>query len=152
MLRGRRRIQHMTMWEREKMTSPRPASPLYWRLSPTVYHLLGSKCSDCGHITYPQTKVCHKCSSFNQKDYQLPKTGKVHTFCINWTPPPGLEPPTVNVIVDLDGGGRYVGLITEVSNPEEVKIGTKVEMVFRKIVNDSGLDVYGYKFRLVEEA
>jgi uncharacterized OB-fold protein len=33
-----------------------------------------------------------------------------------------------------------------------LKIGTKVQMVFRKIVNDSGLDFYGYKFRLVEEA
>ncbi len=142
----------MTMWERDRMNSPRPASPLYWRLNPTVYHLLGSKCSDCGHITYPQTKVCHKCSSFNQKDFQLAKTGTVHTFCINWTPPPGLEAPCVNCIIDLDGGGRYVGLLTEVANPEEVKIGSKVEMVFRKVINDSGLDFYGYKFRLAEEA
>ena len=139
------------MWEREKINQPAPASPLFWRLNAQVYRLIGSKCSDCGHITIPKTKICHMCGSFNQKDYQLPKTGKVHTFCINYTPPPGLEAPIVNVIVDLDGGGRYLGLITEVANPEQVKIGTKVEMVFRKVMTDMGLDIYGYKFRLAEE-
>jgi uncharacterized OB-fold protein len=94
--------------------------------------------------------MCPACGSAKVKEHQLPKTGTVHTFCINWTPPPGLEPPIVNVIVDLDGGGRYQGLITEVANPEEVKIGTRVEMVLRKVMTDRGLDIYGYKFRLVE--
>ncbi len=142
----------MTMWERERIQQPAPASPLFWRLSAGVHKLIGSKCSDCGHVTYPRTKICHTCGSFNQKDYQMPKTGKVHTFCINLTPPPGLEAPIVNVVVDLDGGGRYVGVITEVANPEQVKIGTKVEMVLRKCMSDRGLDIYGYKLRLVEES
>jgi len=53
--------------------------------------------------------------------------------------------------VDLEGGGKYQGIITEVTKPEEVKIGDKVEMVLRKIVTDRGLNIYGYKFRLVEE-
>ena len=74
----------------------------------------------------------------------------MHTFCINWTPPPNLEAPIVNVIVDLDSGGRYQGLLTEVSEPEEVDVGSRVEMVLRKIMTDRGLNIYGYKFRLVE--
>ena len=138
-------------WEREKSQQPAPASPMYWRLNADVYNLLGIKCSDCGHITYPRTQMCPACGSSKVKEYQIPKTGTVHTFCINWTPPPGLEPPIVNVIVDLDGGGRYQGLLTEVANPEEVTIGTKVEMVLRKCMIDRGLDIYGYKFRLVED-
>ena len=133
------------------MTQPAPASPMFWRLNADVYRLAGAKCPDCGHITYPRTKICPSCGSFNVEEYQLPKTGTVHTFCINWTPPPSLEPPIVNVIVDLDGGGKYQGLLTEVANPEEVKIGTRVEMVLRKVMRDRGLDIYGYKFRLVEE-
>jgi uncharacterized OB-fold protein len=55
------------------------------------------------------------------------------------------------VIVDLEGGGRYQGLMTEFGVPEDVKIGAKVEMVLRKLTTDRGLNVYGYKFRLVEE-
>ncbi|MCX5998384.1 MAG: zinc ribbon domain-containing protein [Chloroflexi bacterium] len=92
---------------------PAPASPMFWRFKPEVFRLIGMKCPDCGHITYPRSKICPECGSFKVKEYQLPKTGKVHTFCINWTPPPGLEAPIVNIIVDLDGGGKYMGLITE---------------------------------------
>jgi uncharacterized OB-fold protein len=65
--------------------------------------------------------------------------------------PPEVEPPVPLVIVDLEGGGKYQGLITEVAKPEEVKVGDKVEMVLRKLYTDRGLNVYGYKFRLVEE-
>jgi len=56
----------------------------------------------------------------------------------------------VNVIVDLDGGGRYQGLLTETSKHEEIDVGSRVEMVLRKIMTDRGLNIYGYKFRLAE--
>jgi len=133
------------------MVQPAPASPLFWRLNPEVYRLIGMKCSDCGHITYPSRKICPQCGSTSVEKYKLSRKGTVHTYCINWTPPPNLEPPIANVIVDLEGGGKYQGVLTEVSNPEEVKIGAKVEMVLRKAITDRGLNVYGYKFRLVEE-
>jgi len=133
------------------MVQPAPASPMFWRFNPEVYRLIGMKCKDCGHITYPRSKICPACGSFSVEEHKLPRRGTVHTFCINWTPPPNLEPPIVNVIVDLEGGGRYQGLITEVANPEEVKIGTKVEMVLRKVMTDRGLKIYGYKLRLLEE-
>jgi uncharacterized OB-fold protein len=55
------------------------------------------------------------------------------------------------VVVDLEGGGRYQGIIADVAQPEQVKIGDKVEMVLRRVSTDRGLNVYGYKFRLVEE-
>jgi len=41
--------------------------------------------------------------------------------------------------------------MTECGSPDEIKIGTKVKMVFRKILTDRGLNVYGYKFRLAGE-
>ena len=66
--------------------------------------------------------------------------------------PPGLEPPVPIIIVDLEGGGRYQGVITEVTKPEEVKIGGKVEMVLRKVFTDRGINIYGYKFRVAEES
>ena len=39
----------------------------------------------------------------------------------------------------------------QVTQAEEVKIGGKVEMVLRKVWTDRGINIYGYKFRLVEE-
>jgi uncharacterized OB-fold protein len=122
---------------------------MFWRFNADVYRLVAMKCVDCKHITYPRGKICPQCGSWNVKDYKLPKTGTVHTYTINWTPPPNLEPPIVNVIVDLDGGGRYQGLITECADSEKIKIGTRLEMVLRKTMTDRGLRIYGYKFRLV---
>ncbi len=133
------------------MTQPAPASPLFWRFNPEVYRLIGIKCKDCGHISYPRTRICHECGSLNLEEYKFSKKGTVHTYCVNWAPPPTFEPPITPVIVDLEGGGRYQGLMTETSTPEDIKVGSKVEMVLRKMTTDRGLNVYGYKFRLVEE-
>lgn len=133
------------------MVQPAPASPLFWRFNPEVYRLIGIKCRDCGHISYPRTKICHECGSLGLEEYKLSKKGTVHTYCVNWAPPPTFEPPITPVIVDLEGGGKYQGLMTETATPEDVKVGSKVEMVLRKMTTDRGLNVYGYKFRLVEE-
>ncbi len=133
------------------MTQPAPASPLFWRFNPEVYRLIGIKCSDCGHISYPRTKICHECGSLNIEEHTMAKKGTVHTFCVNWAPPPQFEPPITPVVVDMDGGGRRLGLMTETATPEDVKVGSKVEMVLRKMITDRGLNVYGYKFRLAEE-
>ena len=133
------------------MTQPAPASPMFWRFNPEVFRLVGIKCKDCGHISYPRTSICHECGSQKLEEYKLPKAGAVHTYCVNWAPPPQFEPPITPVIVDLEGGGRYQGLMTETATPEDVKVGSKVQMVLRKMMTDRGLNVYGYKFRLVED-
>jgi uncharacterized OB-fold protein len=133
------------------MTQPAPASPMFWRFNPEVFRLVGIKCKDCGHISYPRTSICHECGSQKLEEYKLPKAGAVHTYCVNWAPPPQFEPPITPVIVDLEGGGRYQGLMTETATPEDVKVGSKVQMVLRKMTTDRGLNIYGYKFRLVED-
>jgi uncharacterized OB-fold protein len=133
------------------MTQPAPASPLFWRFNPEVYRLIGIQCGDCGHISYPRTRICHECGSLNIEEYKSSKKGTVHTYCVNWAPPPQFEPPITPVIVDMDGGGRRGGIMTETVTPEDVKVGSRVEMVLRKMTTDRGLNVYGYKFRLAEE-
>ncbi len=133
------------------MTMPAPPSPVHWRLNPEVYRLIGMRCKDCGHITYPRRKVCPKCGSFNTENHKLSKKGTVHTYCINYVLPPEIEPPAPIAIVDLEGGGKFQGLFTEVAKPEDVKIGAKVELVLRKILTSRGIAMYGYKVRLVEE-
>ncbi len=133
------------------MVSPAPASPFFWRLYPEVYKLIGVKCKECGHITYPKYEICPACGGFKLEEIKLSKKGTINTYCISYTPPPGYEAPIVPVVVDLEGGGKYQGLITEVSKPEDIKIGAKVEMILRKIDSQRGLNIYGHVFRLVEE-
>lgn len=133
------------------MSQPSPASPLYWRYNDDVFRLIGVKCKDCGFISHPRTKICHDCGSTNVEEYELSKRGTVETYCVNWAPPAPFEPPILPVIVELEGGGKYGGQMTECNSPDDIKIGTKVDLVFRKVMTDRGLNVYGFKLRLAEE-
>jgi uncharacterized OB-fold protein len=52
------------------------------------------------------------------------------------------------VSVDLEGGGRLYTQMTD-TDPKTVKIGMKVEMVFRKLHEGGGFYNYFWKFRPV---
>ena len=59
-----------------------------------------------------------------------------------------LDPPSSVVLVDFEGGGRAFFDLTD-RDPEAVKIGTEVEMAFRKVHFDRGLTTYFWKARPV---
>lgn len=48
-------------------------------------------------------------------------------------------------VVDLEGGGRLSGILTECS-PEHVKIGIPVKLELRSVYTIKGLNVYSHKF------
>jgi uncharacterized OB-fold protein len=56
------------------------------------------------------------------------------------------SPPMIDVVVDFDGGGRYTLELTDAS-PNEVEIGTRVEMTFRKLYTAGDVHNYFWKAR-----
>ncbi len=58
------------------------------------------------------------------------------------------SPPIVFAIVDFDGGGRYPLELTDV-NADEIKVGDRVEMTFRKLSTADGIHNYFWKARPV---
>jgi hydroxymethylglutaryl-CoA synthase len=74
-------------------------------------------------------------------------TGTIVTFTIDklaYSP----SPPVVFAVVDFDGGGRLPVELTDV-DPDEVAIGARVEMTFRKLFTADGIHNYFWKARLV---
>jgi uncharacterized OB-fold protein len=59
-----------------------------------------------------------------------------------------LSPPVVGVIVDFDGGGRYRCEMTDV-RADELSIGDRVAMTFRRIWTAQGVHNYFWKARPV---
>ena len=59
-----------------------------------------------------------------------------------------LSPPVVFAIVDFDGGGRLPIELTDV-DAEEVAIGGRVEMTFRRLSTADGIHNYFWKARPV---
>ena len=58
------------------------------------------------------------------------------------------SPPVVFAVVDFDGGGRLPVELTDCS-PDEVEVGSKVEMTFRRLGMAEGIANYFWKGRLV---
>jgi hydroxymethylglutaryl-CoA synthase len=71
--------------------------------------------------------------------------GTVATFTVDrlaYSP----SPPIVFAVVDFDGGGRLPLELTDVA-PDEVSIGTRVEMTFRRLSEADGIINYFWKAR-----
>jgi uncharacterized OB-fold protein len=83
----------------------------------------------------------------------LSRTGVVYSYTTLTEPPEGFEEqaPYTLALVQLDDGPMVTAQLTDLDGP--ARIGDRVEMVTRKLTSggDSGMIVYGYKFRQILE-
>lgn len=125
--------------------------PRFWREIPSRYNLIGTRCDNCGKVFFPPRYLCPNCRRAGRPEpCQLKGRGKILSYAVIHVPPKGLEDQTPYVLatVELEEGPRLTTQITD-CNPDEVKIGDEVEVVFRRINEDGdgGAIFYGYKFR-----
>ena len=129
--------------------------PLTWRRIPERYRMKGNKCTNCSTNYFPPRIVCPKCRRKGKMETLYFKgAGKIYSFTEINSPATGFEEqvPYVFAIITLDEGSNVTGQIVD-ARGTEVKIGDRVESVFRKIQSDDpeGLIHYGFKFRLVKQ-
>ncbi|MBI5051363.1 Zn-ribbon domain-containing OB-fold protein, partial [Candidatus Micrarchaeota archaeon] len=115
---------------------------------------LGTKCVNCTTNYFPTRIVCPKCRRKGKTEkVQFKGKGKIYSFTEISAAAAGFEDqvPYVLALVELEEGPKLTTQIVDVMG-KEVKIGDKVEMVFRAIQRDDpeGLIHYGFKFRLVK--
>lgn len=106
--------------------------------------LVGARCTSCGQIHLPRTRVCYKCHA---KDQWEParlsdKQGKVLSYTFDFFFPTA-QPPTIMIMTEVEGARVQVQLAN--AKPDEVKLDMPVEYVFRKIHNAGGKANYFWK-------
>ena len=126
--------------------------PLTWRNIPERYRLLGTRCKTCGTAYFPKRSVCPKCRRRGKlTEIQFSGKVKVYSFTEVTAPPEGFEDqvPYILALIELDEGARLTGQIVD-AHKDDVKIGSRVERVFRIIQRNDpeGLVHYGSKFKL----
>jgi len=132
------------------------SSPYVWRELKDEYRLIAQKCTSCGTIVYPMKHhICPGCGQIqrDRKELQLNPRGKVVTYTVQYIPGPGAKefiPPMIFAVVDLEGGGRLSGILTDCP-PEGVRIGMPVRLELRSVHTVNGLGVYSHKFVPVGE-
>ncbi len=135
--------------EREPPRRPEPdrsAGPPSARAEAWKFGFVGSQCEACGFVHVPPIRVCKSCREVDRMA-RIPlanSKGKVATYTVDrlaFSPSPSL----IVVVVDFEGGGRYTVEMTDTS-PEDVEIGTEVEMTFRRLYTSAdGVHNYFWK-------
>ncbi len=123
----------------------------YWREIPQRYRYEAAKCEKCGKISFPPRLVCNGCGGRKFAKATLAQEGKIETFTVIRVPPAGFgdQAPYAVGVIALDDGVRITAQIVD-CKPEELAIGKRVRLEFRRIQTDgeSGIIGYGYKFVL----
>jgi len=125
----------------------RPAGPPMLRAAQWKFGLIGSRCTACGTPQLPPQRVCVHCRAFDKMEpYAFAdRTARIATYAIDRLAY-SLNPPTVNVVLDFDGGGRFLCEMTD-CEPDKVAIGDEVEMSFRRLYSADGVHNYFWKAR-----
>ena len=127
---------------------PSAASPsvsALWREGDKNVRLYGGRCRACGYVQYPAQRVCVECRA---RDDHEPvrlsdKAGELFTYSMDYIAG-AVDTPLVVAVVDFDGGGRVLCMMTD-RELEEVRVGMPVEMSFRKLRVVNGIHNYYWK-------
>jgi hydroxymethylglutaryl-CoA synthase len=109
----------------------------------------GQRCRRCGATQFPMQRVCETC--FAKDDFERARLsdriGRVVTYTFDYFFPTP-DPPTVVTVTEIDGARIHLQLVD--ARPEDVRIGTRVEPVFRCIHRAGGRPNYYWKARSCE--
>ena len=97
-------------------------------------YLAGSRCPSCDTTFLGERTNCAKCGSREGLEAKtLSNSGELYVFSIVCRSFPGIDVPYVSAIVDLDGGGTIKGNLINIDpEPEKIKMGMPVEVVYQK--------------------
>ena len=116
----------------------RPSASASGRSIDWKFGFVGSEAAD-GTVHLPPSPQDHDARPMADA------TGTIVAFTVDklaYSP----SPPVVFAVVDFDGGGRVPVELTDV-DPDEVAIGGRVEMTFRKLFTADGIHNYFWKAR-----
>lgn len=122
-----------------------PAAPPSFRNDGWKFAFVGSRDRSTGTVHLPPQRVSVKGGAVDEMELvpmaDVPAT--VATYTIDHLAY-SLAPPTIAVVIDFDGGGRFSCQLTD-ANPADVKIGMRVQMTFRRMLTADGVHNYFWK-------
>jgi 3-hydroxy-3-methylglutaryl CoA synthase len=122
-----------------------PAAPPSNRNTEFKYGFVGSRDRSTGAVHLPPQRVSVKGGAVDDMEFvpMADKEATVATYTIDrlaYSP----SPPTIAVVIDFDGGGRFTSELTD-ADPDEVEIGMRVRMTFRRLLTADGVHNYFWK-------
>jgi acetyl-CoA C-acetyltransferase len=113
--------------------------------------IMGRACRNCERVLVPPRMFCERCFRGTDAWKQVEHTGVVQTFSIcnvRWDMQP-LDEPELPAVIAIDGSdGGFLHTLGEVE-PDEIRIGMKVEAVWKPVSERTGsiLDIAYFRPR-----
>ena len=125
--------------------APSPSVSALWREGDRNIRFYGATCNQCDFVQYPPQQVCVNCRARNDSTpvRLSDRPGKVFTYSMDYLAGT-TDSPLVIAVVDFDGGGRALCMITD-RELDEIHVGMPVEMSFRKLRVVNGIHNYYWK-------
>ncbi|MGD0766441.1 MAG: OB-fold domain-containing protein [Dehalococcoidia bacterium] len=125
----------------------------YWRDALAELNFHGARCLKCGVVQYPPPRVCGECGTKDDiEDVKLARRGAVYTYTLDHLAGGQyLNVPIPRLVIDLEGGGRVFLEMTD-GDPQEVKVGLPVEVLFRRLHEAANFHNYYWKARPLPQA
>jgi hydroxymethylglutaryl-CoA synthase len=126
-----------------------PAATTSWRERNWAIRMHGSRCKNCGTVTFPIERVCYNCrSKDNFEEVRLSdKKAKVFTFTLDNLAGRSDDPtiPQIGVEFDYESTRAYLPMTD--CDPSDVNVDMPVEMTFRRLYEGAGMYNYFWKCR-----
>jgi len=106
--------------------------------------LIGSRCRDCGTVTFPKQNSCAYCAGDDSEEHLLAPRGELWTWTVQrfrpktppYNGPEEFEPFGVGY-VELPGECRVESILTT-ADPEELRIGMEMELTLIPATGPNG--------------
>ncbi len=126
-----------------------PAATTSWRERNWAIRMHGSRCKNCGTVTFPIERVCYNCrSKDNFEEVRLSdRRARVFTFTLDNLAGRSDDPtiPQIGVEFDCERTRAYLPMTD--CDPSDVKVDMPVEMTFRRLYEGAGMYNYFWKCR-----
>jgi len=113
---------------------------------------IGNKCPECGNIFVPPRKICGKCNKTIPLDknwVDLPETGTLLNYTVtyykvNERTTRKVKKPQIIGMIQIDGSNT--GIVYRLLNvdPDDVKVGMKVKVVWEEKTKGDPSDIKGF--------
>lgn len=125
----------------------RPAAPPSQRSEAWKFAFVGTRCTRCSQVHLPPRRVCIGCGAVDQMERApvADREAQVATYTVDrlaFSP----SPPLIDAVLDFDGGGRFTLEVADAA-PDEVAIGDRLELTFRRLYTVGGVHNYFWKAR-----
>ena len=118
--------------------------------------LIGSRCAECGIVTFPCQDSCPRCASTQMQEQLLPRRGRLWAWTTQEFPPPSppYSGPAGDAFVPYGVGyvqlGEDVKVETRLTQTQGLRIGMEMELVLVPFRTDGdGNEVVTFAFRPV---